>query len=84
MQDNLGAYSAMVVGCGLGQENETSEFVRRLLLDNAALTNFPLIVDADALNALAGVPQWWAKMKASAVLTPHPGEMARLAGESTD
>ncbi len=84
VRENLGAYSALVVGCGLGQENETSEFVTSLLLDNAALTNFPLVVDADALNALAGVPQWWARMKASAVLTPHPGEMARLAGESTD
>ncbi|HUV74350.1 MAG TPA: NAD(P)H-hydrate dehydratase [Anaerolineae bacterium] len=40
----------------------------------------PLVIDADALNALALVPRWWESLTASAVLTPHPGEMSRLLG----
>jgi hydroxyethylthiazole kinase-like uncharacterized protein yjeF len=38
----------------------------------------PLVIDADALNALALVPRWWEILTARAVLTPHPGEMSRL------
>lgn len=39
----------------------------------------PMVVDADALNILAGGPRWPAEFQAKAVLTPHPGEMTRLA-----
>jgi len=38
----------------------------------------PLVIDADGLNALARVPRWWESLTATAVLTPHPGEMSRL------
>ncbi len=38
----------------------------------------PLVVDADALNLLAQIDQWWTRVPAPAVLTPHPGEMSRL------
>jgi NAD(P)H-hydrate epimerase len=42
---------------------------------------FPaLVVDADGLNALARVEEWWKHLPAETILTPHPGEMARLAG----
>ena len=44
----------------------------------------PLVVDADGLNLLAKMEQWWQRLPAPAVLTPHPGEMARLVGCSTD
>jgi len=40
----------------------------------------PLVVDADALNVLSGLEGWWEHLPAPAVLTPHPGEMARLTG----
>jgi ADP-dependent NAD(P)H-hydrate dehydratase / NAD(P)H-hydrate epimerase len=43
-----------------------------------------LVIDADALNALAQIPNWWQKLSHDAILTPHPGEMARLAGVSVD
>lgn len=44
----------------------------------------PLVVDADALNALAALEEeWWQWLPAPSVLTPHPGEMARLMGVST-
>jgi hydroxyethylthiazole kinase-like uncharacterized protein yjeF len=38
----------------------------------------PLVVDADGLNALARLPQWWESLPAQGVVTPHPGEMSRL------
>jgi len=38
----------------------------------------PLVVDADALNALAGVEGWAERLPRPSILTPHPGEMARL------
>ena len=40
----------------------------------------PLVIDADALNLLAKVDQWWTRLPANTILTPHPGEMARLSG----
>lgn len=44
----------------------------------------PVVIDADALTLLAGVENWWERLPASqAVLTPHPGEMARLLGVPT-
>jgi len=94
-------YQAMVVGCGLGQETETVSFVRRflqmrerghpgigfLVRDEEEFTWElpPLVLDADGLNALAGVPEWWRSLPAGrVVLTPHPGEMARLLGASQE
>ncbi|MFB0545931.1 MAG: NAD(P)H-hydrate dehydratase [Anaerolineae bacterium] len=42
----------------------------------------PMVIDADGLNALADTPEWWSRLNCAVVLTPHPGEMARLAGLS--
>lgn len=73
------------IGPGLGQEGTTPEFVHRLL----ARVMLPLVLDADALNALAGHTELLKKASAGKdeegkprvlVLTPHPGEMARLIG----
>jgi len=45
----------------------------------------PLVVDADALNALAAseTGEWWKALPPNTILTPHPGEMARLMGDGT-
>ena len=43
----------------------------------------PLVVDADGLNALAKVSDWWKVLPPGTILTPHPGEMARLMGGET-
>jgi NAD(P)H-hydrate epimerase len=75
------------IGPGLGQEGTTPEFVRGFV----ERVSLPMVIDADALNALAGrtdVLQRAANTadangkKRTMVLTPHPGEMARLAGSS--
>jgi NAD(P)H-hydrate epimerase len=39
----------------------------------------PLVIDADALNLLAKMDEWWTRLPARSIVTPHPGEMARLA-----
>ena len=78
--DSLEAYSALLVGCGLGQAAETRRMVERLLLAGASLP--PTVVDADGLNSLARIPDWWKAWTDDAILTPHPGEMSRLAGAS--
>ncbi|MDW8072315.1 MAG: NAD(P)H-hydrate epimerase, partial [Anaerolineae bacterium] len=49
----------------------------------AGITLPPLVVDADGLNLLAKIEQWWRRLPASSILTPHPGEMARLIGCET-
>jgi hydroxyethylthiazole kinase-like uncharacterized protein yjeF len=44
----------------------------------------PLVVDADGLNLLANIEDWWRQLPPETVLTPHPGEMARLMGSQTE
>jgi NAD(P)H-hydrate epimerase len=70
--------SVLAIGPGLGQAAETVKFVTGLL----AATKIPAVIDADALNILAAKPVLLAKLAKgrTVVLTPHPGEMARLAG----
>ena len=64
---------AIVIGPGLGRTPEAeARLVRLVRLDK------PMVIDADGLNILAGMKKWPAWFKAKAVLTPHPGEMARL------
>jgi NAD(P)H-hydrate epimerase len=46
---------------------------------NAEVTFPPLVIDADGLNLLAAISQWWTRLPPRTVLTPHAGEMARLA-----
>lgn len=68
--------SAVAIGPGIGQDPDTAEAVRHFL---AAVT-VPCVVDADALNAAASDPSLWSRCTAPMILTPHPGEMARLCG----
>ncbi len=65
---------AVAVGPGLGRGPETAELLRTLVAGCRA----PLVVDADGLNLLA--PAGPGTFPPHAVLTPHPGEMARLLG----
>jgi hydroxyethylthiazole kinase-like uncharacterized protein yjeF len=70
-------YQALLAGCGLTQETGTAEFLTALLLKPGLP---PLVLDADALNILAGIPDWHKKLPENVILTPHPGEMSRLTG----
>lgn len=83
IQPELERYQVLLFGCGLGQSQSAMKLTKSLLLGKK--TALPaLILDADALNILAGIPDWWQKLAADAVITPHPGEMARLARSSVD
>jgi ADP-dependent NAD(P)H-hydrate dehydratase / NAD(P)H-hydrate epimerase len=68
--------SVIAIGPGLGQEPEAVNFFLGLL----ERTKIPMVIDADALNALAANPGKLNGRGRLLVLTPHPGEMARLAG----
>ena len=77
LRNAMPACDALLVGCGLGQNDTTRLLLDRLLLSPAPMP-LPIVIDADALNFLASTSGWWERLKADAVLTPHPGEMARL------
>jgi len=66
--------SVIALGPGLGPEPETASLVRAL----ARRCERPLILDADGLNALGDQPELLRARSAPSVLTPHPGEAARL------
>src|SRR5262249_28551276 len=61
---------------GLG----SGEGVKAASLRAVQREEIPVVVDADAINALADVPELVRDFRAAAVLTPHPGEYRRLAG----
>lgn len=68
---------ALAIGPGLGTAEQTVELVARLISETA----HPLVLDADGLNALATRRHLLKNLRDRAwVLTPHPGEMARLSG----
>jgi NAD(P)H-hydrate epimerase len=69
---------ALAVGPGLGVNGETERIVRALWME----TGRPMVWDADALTLLARNPDLRGKQSAQVVVTPHPGEMGRLVGES--
>lgn len=97
--ENITGYEAMLLGCGLGTERATEDFVRSLLVgegvtskkrlgfqvedDSSAQTQSvtlpPLLIDADGLNLLAKLAEWWTLLPEESIITPHVGEMARLA-----
>jgi NAD(P)H-hydrate epimerase len=70
--------SCLAIGPGLGQDPETGELVAELVRRSP----LPLVIDADGLNHLAGRLEIFKGLAVPTVLTPHPGEMARLTGAS--
>jgi len=98
LAEQMERYDAMLLGPGLGRERETVRFVEGLLGSTERrpvgflrsgerspqrLLLPSLVVDADGLNILAGLGNWPARLPPGTVLTPHPGEMARLMNCST-
>ena len=75
LDQHLFEYDCVAVGPGLGADEPQRQIVLRLIGQNAV----PLVIDADALNALAALPGFHQDFQAPAVLTPHPGEYRRLA-----
>jgi NAD(P)H-hydrate epimerase len=93
--DGLGSAKGILVGPGLGPATTFMQALLRTepdqlsqpLADEVNTPGLdrrlpPLVVDADGLNLLARMPDWPERLPAITVLTPHPGEMARLMGIS--
>ena len=70
---------AVAIGPGLSTHHETVELVQAL----TSRLDRPAVLDADALNALTGRTAILASCKTPPIITPHPGEMARLEAEAT-
>lgn len=75
----VGSTDVLAIGPGVGTSAETAEAVRQIV----GQAGVPTVIDADGLNALAGNLDLVAKAGAPRILTPHPGEMARLLECST-
>lgn len=74
IDDTVRVADALVIGPGLGRgEGPRAATIRAVRNDQA-----PVIVDADALNALAETPEFSREIRSRAILTPHPGEFKRL------
>ncbi len=70
--------TALAVGPGMGTSSGSRDFLRKVLHE----TRLPMVLDADALNLLAIDPQLLKRLSGRPIiLTPHPGEMARLTGK---
>lgn len=78
LQDNLNWADVVVLGPGLGT-GEGSRMLVREVMDHVRV---PLILDADALNVLAEMPDELRKFSGTAIVTPHMGEMERLTGRA--
>ncbi len=78
LEEGLEAADAVAIGPGMTTQEETAAYVRTLVRSCPV----PLVVDADGLNAFAGRAPELGDRRAEAVLTPHAGEFARLAGAS--
>lgn len=77
IKKRMGAFSIIALGPGLSQNKSTQQFILKII----GQTPKPLVIDADGLNALAGHLEILKRSPSSIkILTPHPGEMARLTG----
>ncbi len=72
--------SALAVGPGISTTDETREFLYEIIRNST----IPMLIDADAITLVAENPKVLKEAKVPIVLTPHPGEMSRLAGITTE
>ena len=73
-------YSALGIGPGISRELETQRLAKKII----EKSNIPLVVDADAIYALSEDLAILEKTKTPLVITPHPGEMAKLVNKDVD
>lgn len=74
----LSPYNAIGVGPGMGQHMESGAAIERILQTNSK----PMVIDADAINLLATNKSLISRIPERSILTPHPKEFDRIAGES--
>jgi NAD(P)H-hydrate epimerase len=74
IQQELPGKKCLAIGPGIGQAGDTKKLIRRIIPASIV----PIVVDADGINNLVGEVNNLKNAKAPIILTPHPGEMARL------
>lgn len=74
------SFNVLALGPGLSRNVETATLVFQLLHS----VSIPMVIDADGLNALEGQGNLLKERKAETIITPHPGELARLFGTTAD
>ncbi len=74
----LSKYNAIGIGPGIGTTENTAKGLK-MLIQQASVN---MVLDADALNILSENKTWLSFLKSGTIITPHPGEFARLAGKS--
>lgn len=79
LESLLAGKTALAAGPGFGRSPATLDFLRKLL----PAVRVPMVLDADALTLLAGNLKLIRAAKAALILTPHPGEMARMTGSTS-
>jgi NAD(P)H-hydrate epimerase len=79
LREQLDWSSVAVVGPGLGQSPDLTKILQAVVSSRAVTA---LVLDADALNALAAAPEVLRRQN-GLILTPHPGEFARIVGKET-
>ncbi len=77
---DLAPFSAIGAGPGIGLKNNTKKALHKLINESRA----PMVLDADALNILSENKDWLTQLPQNTILTPHPGEFRRLAGETAN
>jgi len=76
---DLSKFNAIGIGPGIGTSEKAAKGLK-MLIQEASVN---MVIDADALNILSENKTWLSFLKPESILTPHPGEFARLAGKSS-
>ncbi len=80
LQGEIKKCSAALIGCGIGLNSDTKAFTDLFLKE----INSPVVIDADALNAVSDNPDKLKDILPPVIITPHPGEMSRLCKKTID
>lgn len=75
---DISRYNAIGIGPGIGTSEQTANGLK-ILIQQASVN---MVLDADALNILSENKTWLSFLKPGTIITPHPGEFARLVGKS--
>lgn len=78
--DKMRSATAIMIGCGMGKGEDVKIIVEEVIRNS----DVPIIIDADGLNAIKDNLEVLSEAKAPILMTPHPGEMARLVGKTND
>ncbi len=78
--EDLTQYKSIAIGCGIGTDEMTASALVHVL-ENA---NYPIVLDADALNIISKNKNLFQKIPQGSILTPHPKEFERLFGKTAN